>query len=113
MKDKNLKEQMSKNLKRIMADRQISDKVLADIIGTDTARVSKLLSGQCAMTSEQVFHLAQKLQISTDVIYGITTEKEQMHRFLLSELRLPINEYTFKLIRNNVENLKRLANTKR
>ncbi len=113
MKNEELTKQMSNNLNAIMQDRRISNKVLADLIGIDAARVSKLVNGQCAMTSEQVYNLATKLCISTDVIFGITTEKEQMWNRLSIDLGLTTNEHDIDLVHNLIANLKRLINKKR
>lgn len=108
MKEQELTRQMSINLSKIMKNRQITNKVLADIIGVDTSRVSKLVRGKCIMTSKQIFDLARELNISTDVIYGITTEKEQLYKLFLCEMRFAVNEYNLELTHNCMKNIKRM-----
>lgn len=61
--DKKLQERLRENIRKLMTDRDLPQRAIADYMGTTASQLSKIINGECNVTLRHISNLASSLSL--------------------------------------------------
>ncbi|MGM9763333.1 MAG: helix-turn-helix domain-containing protein [Candidatus Cryptobacteroides sp.] len=61
--DVKLQERLRKNIRKLMTDRDLPQRTIADYMGTTASQFSRILKGECNVTLKHISNLASSLSL--------------------------------------------------
>lgn len=81
-------------IKELRAEKNITQEVLAKLLGLEIAGISKLETGRVPLKDDYIIKLSNYFKVSTDYLLGKTNERNSVKDVLgLEQLGFNINDY--------------------